>query len=134
MSKRLKEERQKVLLGHQNVWSKCFASVVLLHFWSFDTNSFSFCLGLNTIAVTPEHQRKGVGRMLLDWGCDVADKNNLNCFVMASPDGLGLYGKFDLEVVGEVCTEHGIFTRMFLKTQDRSLGGVMLDSKSFIDL
>jgi len=41
VSKRLREERLKVLLGQQNIWR------------------------LNTISVALEHQRKGVGYMLL---------------------------------------------------------------------
>jgi hypothetical protein len=53
--------------------------------------------------------------MLLRWGCDMADGHDLNCFVMASPNALALYTKFDFEAVGEVCTEHGSFTSMLRK-------------------
>ncbi|CAC9884806.1 unnamed protein product, partial [Aureobasidium pullulans] len=78
VSMRLREERQRVLLDQPKVWR------------------------LNTILVAPEHQGNGVGSMLLRWGCDMADNDVLNCFVMASPGGLFLYSKFDFEVTGEV--------------------------------
>ena len=65
--------------------------------------------------MAPEHQGNGVGSMLVRWGCDMADKDILNCFVMASPGGLALYNKFDFKVIGEVCTEHGSFTSMYRK-------------------
>jgi len=93
VSKRLREERLKVLLGQQNIWR------------------------LNTISVAPEHQRKGVGYMLLRWGCDIADSCSQNSFVMASPDGVPLYRRFDFKAVGEVRTEHGTFTSMFRKSR-----------------
>ena len=63
--------------------------------------------------MAPEHQRQGVGSMLLRWGCETADRDKLSCFVMASPDALRLYKKFGFEVMGEVKTEHGAFTSMF---------------------
>lgn len=43
----------------------------------------------------------------------MADKDKLGCFLMASPNGLLFYRKFDFEAVGEVRTEHGTFTSMF---------------------
>jgi len=67
--------------------------------------------------VAPEHQRKGVGSMLLQWGCDKADLHGWNSFVMASPDGVPLYSKFDFKGVGQVWTEHGTFTSMFRESR-----------------
>ncbi|KEQ90082.1 hypothetical protein M438DRAFT_351406 [Aureobasidium pullulans EXF-150] len=84
VSMRLREERQRVLLDQQKIWR------------------------LNTISVAPEHQGNGVGSMLVRWGCDMADKNVLNCFVMASPGGLALYNKFDFLVTGETKKADGV--------------------------
>lgn len=87
--------------------------------------------GLNTISVAPEHQRQGVGSMLLQWGCDKADSCGWNSFVMASPAGVQLYRKFDFEPVGQVQTKHGIFTSMFresrpfIERNDNSTGDII---------
>ncbi|KFY36697.1 hypothetical protein V495_07671 [Pseudogymnoascus sp. VKM F-4514 (FW-929)] len=86
VSKRLRDERQRALYGQHNIWR------------------------LNTISVAPGHQSKGVGSMLLQWGCDKADSCGWNSFVMASPDGVPLYSKFDFKAVGQVQTKHGVFT------------------------
>ena len=51
--------------------------------------------------------------MLVRWGCEMADRDKLSCFVMASPEGRPFYSKFGFEVMGEVKTEHGAFTSMF---------------------
>jgi len=51
--------------------------------------------------------------MLLRWGCEMADRDKLSCFVMTSPNGLLFDRKFGFEVMGEVVTEHGTFTSMF---------------------
>ncbi|KFY84560.1 hypothetical protein V500_09205 [Pseudogymnoascus sp. VKM F-4518 (FW-2643)] len=88
VSKRLRDERQTVLNVQQNIWR------------------------LNTISVAPEHQRQGVGSMLLKWGCDKADSCGWNSFVMASPDGVQLYSKFDFRAVGQVQTKHGNLTTL----------------------
>ncbi|KFY29611.1 hypothetical protein V494_08609 [Pseudogymnoascus sp. VKM F-4513 (FW-928)] len=88
VSKSLREERQRVLNGQQNIWR------------------------LNTISVAPEHQRKGVGSMLVQWGCEKADSCGWISFVMASPDGVQLYNKFGFKAVGHVQSQHGPFTSM----------------------
>jgi hypothetical protein len=43
----------------------------------------------------------------------MADKEKLDCFVMACPQGLPFYSKFGFEAMGEVKTEHGTFTSMY---------------------
>jgi hypothetical protein len=55
--------------------------------------------------------------MLMQWGCDKADSCGWNSFVMASPDGVPLYTKFDFKVVGQVQTKHGAFTSMFRESR-----------------
>ena len=55
--------------------------------------------------------------MLLQWACDMADNYNWNSFVMASPDGVPLYSRFDFKAVGEVWTEFGTFTSMFRESR-----------------
>ncbi|KAL6721892.1 hypothetical protein ACLMJK_000997 [Lecanora helva] len=49
-----------------------------------------FCL--NMLATDPEHQRRGAGRMLLQWGTDLADRPvSLPCYLEASDKGRPLY-------------------------------------------
>lgn len=55
--------------------------------------------------------------MLLQWGCDEADLHRWDSFVMASPDGVPLYRKFDFKEVGQVWTEHEIFTSMLRESR-----------------
>jgi hypothetical protein len=40
----------------------------------------------------------------MQWGCDKADSCSWNSFIMASPDGVPLYTKFDFRAVGQVQT------------------------------
>ncbi|CAD0048265.1 unnamed protein product [Aureobasidium pullulans] len=49
----------------------------------------------------PDYQRRGIGSMMLQWGCDLADQLFLPSWVEASPAGNFLYRKFgykDIEV------------------------------------
>ncbi|CZS93550.1 hypothetical protein WAI453_001082 [Rhynchosporium graminicola] len=93
VSDRLREERKRVLHGQQTIWR------------------------LTSIQVAPEHQRKGIGSMLMQWGCDKADLNRWNSFVMASPAGVPLYHKFGFKETGQVWTELGIFKSMFRESK-----------------
>jgi hypothetical protein len=47
----------------------------------------------------------------------MADAYGRDSFVMASPDGVPLYSRFDFKAVGEVWTEHGTFISMFRKSR-----------------
>jgi predicted N-acetyltransferase YhbS len=64
------------------------------------------------MAVNPDHQRQGVGSMLMQSVCDKADENNLDAFVMSSPAGIRLYSKFGFKATGIVQTSQGVFTSM----------------------
>ena len=46
-----------------------------------------------------EYQRMGAGRMIMQWGNDVADALMLPCFIEASPYGEGLYRKMGYQDV-----------------------------------
>ena len=46
---------------------------------------------LNTLAVLPAHQRKGIATRLMNWGVETADQLGFPCFVEASPAGRPLY-------------------------------------------
>lgn len=48
------------------------------------------------------HQRKGIGRTLVQWGMDLAAKEERDILLFASPTGQLLYKKMGFEEIGEV--------------------------------
>lgn len=56
--------------------------------------------GLNAIAVDQVHQRKGIGKMLTQWGVERAKKQNKNIHFLSSPAGAKLYRTMGFEEVG----------------------------------
>ncbi|KAI7780377.1 hypothetical protein LA080_016101 [Diaporthe eres] len=55
---------------------------------------------LNSVAVDPAHQRKGVGKMLTRWGMDRAAAENKAVHFLSSPSGAQLYRAMGFEEVG----------------------------------
>ena len=55
---------------------------------------------LNTLAVHPSHQRKGLGSMLIKVGLDMADRDGARTYIEASSKGLPLYLRHGWEPVG----------------------------------
>ncbi|KAL4799313.1 acetyltransferase [Aspergillus venezuelensis] len=49
---------------------------------------------IDTLATHPDYQRRGAGSMLLQWGCDMADKDGVALYVDASKAGAPLYQRF----------------------------------------
>lgn len=45
------------------------------------------------MAVQPEHQRAGIGSLLMKWGVERADSLGLEMFIEATPQGRNLYLK-----------------------------------------
>lgn len=61
---------------------------------SFNThiNSLRFIkIVVNICFVHPNYRRRGVGRLLMEWGCKVADEMALEAFVESTKDGRELY-------------------------------------------
>ncbi|KAE8349876.1 acyl-CoA N-acyltransferase [Aspergillus coremiiformis] len=46
------------------------------------------------LATNPDHQRRGAASLLVQWGCDLADRNGAAIYIASSQEGLGLYRKF----------------------------------------
>ena len=57
---------------------------------------------LDMIATLPQHQRRGVGAMLLRWGIKEADALGLPMYLEASPVGRPQYAKNGFEVVADM--------------------------------
>ena len=55
---------------------------------------------LYLIAVSPQCQRQGIGKMLLEWGMHEADEQGVPIVMGASPVGEGLYRKCGFDDLG----------------------------------
>jgi ribosomal protein S18 acetylase RimI-like enzyme len=54
------------------------------------------------LAIDPAHQRRGIGKMLLKHGLELAGKAGKDAFLIATPEGRGLYRSFGFFDVGEL--------------------------------
>ncbi|KAJ5708708.1 acetyltransferase [Penicillium malachiteum] len=50
-------------------------------------------IDLDTLATHPDYQRRGCGSRLVQWGCDLADTEEVSAYVDASKAGAPLYAK-----------------------------------------
>ncbi|KAF4973272.1 hypothetical protein FZEAL_9371 [Fusarium zealandicum] len=46
---------------------------------------------LDYLGVDPKHQRRGIGKLLLNWGLDCAANQGRDCYLIATPAGRPLY-------------------------------------------
>lgn len=49
---------------------------------------------LELLGVDEKAKSRGAAGLLVQYGCDLADKDHIECYVDASPEALGLYEKF----------------------------------------
>ncbi|KAH7160971.1 acyl-CoA N-acyltransferase [Dactylonectria macrodidyma] len=52
---------------------------------------------LDYLGVDPKHQRRGIGKMLVDWGVKRAAIEHRDCYLIATPAGRPLYLAFQFE-------------------------------------
>jgi ribosomal protein S18 acetylase RimI-like enzyme len=64
------------------------------------------------MAVSPSHQRQGIGSMMMQRICEEIDQHGRSSYVLAAPEGVKLYSKFGFEIVGRVETPRGTITSM----------------------
>lgn len=82
-------------------------------------------LHLTRLATYPKWQRHGAGTLLSQWGIDVADKQNLNIGLFASPSGEALYkelGFKELQIVVQMPGEEESVAVACMKRVPRSSG------------
>ncbi|KAI1375064.1 acyl-CoA N-acyltransferase [Hypoxylon crocopeplum] len=61
---------------------------------------------LSVIAVHPDHQRRGIGRLLMQWGIDIAEKLQVPLYTESSKPGLRLYKSLGFERLTHVSLIH----------------------------
>ncbi|KAL7805065.1 acyl-CoA N-acyltransferase [Trichoderma aethiopicum] len=87
---------------NQEAYAELRAIVSADHQEMFGERGIKDVWHLDYLGVDPQHQRKGIGRMLLDWGLSRAASENKDCYLTATPAGRPLYTKRGFEVVRTV--------------------------------
>ncbi|GLB34348.1 putative acetyltransferase (GNAT) domain containing protein [Lyophyllum shimeji] len=64
---------------------------------------------LELLLTHPQHQGKGVGKALLDWGVRKADQKNARIYLEATPEGYPLYRKYGWRDVGELVMDFSLY-------------------------
>ncbi|KAM5434744.1 hypothetical protein MferCBS31731_006516 [Microsporum ferrugineum] len=54
---------------------------------------------LALLATDPAHERRGAGTLLVNWGCDIADKHGVEAYLEASQKGYPVYARRGFEVI-----------------------------------
>jgi GNAT superfamily N-acetyltransferase len=65
---------------------------------------------LGTLVTSPDHQRRGAGTKLIQWGIARARALNLPIYLSASPSGLPLYTKLGFKTCGSLGIDGSFFT------------------------
>ncbi|KAL7806098.1 hypothetical protein V8C44DRAFT_351844 [Trichoderma aethiopicum] len=94
LSKTLRAERNRVLRDFDNITRLTF------------------------MAVSPKHQRQGLGSMMMQQVCEETDRHGRCVYVLAAPEGVRLYAKFGFETIGCVETAQGTITSMLRPCRD----------------
>ncbi|GFF78261.1 hypothetical protein IFM61392_00374 [Aspergillus lentulus] len=64
---------------------------------------------LELLVTHPQHQGKGVGKALLDWGVRMADQKNARIYLEASPEGYPLYRKYGWRDVEDIVIDYSVY-------------------------
>lgn len=57
--------------------------------------------GILDLGVDPKYQRRGIARLLLQWGLERAEREGLPVHLSATPDGASLYSSLGFRSVGK---------------------------------
>lgn len=57
---------------------------------------------LDSLGVDPKQQKRGIGKMLVDWGVQKATEQQRDCYLVSTPSGLRLYEATGFEPQREV--------------------------------
>ncbi|KAI7715111.1 hypothetical protein KC353_g6337, partial [Hortaea werneckii] len=59
---------------------------------------------LEIIATHPQYRGRGAGSMMINWGLERADQDNVEAYLEASPEAVSLYEKLGFENVASTDT------------------------------
>ncbi|KAJ4298327.1 hypothetical protein N0V88_003352 [Collariella sp. IMI 366227] len=59
---------------------------------------------LMVLAIDPAHQRRGIGKMLMRHGLSLVAEARREAFLVATPEGRGMYEAMGFRQIGEPCT------------------------------
>ncbi|KIY01549.1 uncharacterized protein Z520_03101 [Fonsecaea multimorphosa CBS 102226] len=84
-------------------------------------------LYLHWLSIHPSYQRQGIGQKLLDWGIEVADRENIVAWLFARPAGIRLYERngwkavltIDVDVPDEDLTVAPVVAMLRVPTRQR---------------
>ncbi|KAI1505827.1 acyl-CoA N-acyltransferase [Biscogniauxia marginata] len=76
---------------------------------------------LESFGVRTEHQRKGLGGLLLRWGLERADEAQVEAFLDSSPAGADLYTKHGFETKESMTFDDGNYEEKFMVRQPKKL-------------
>ncbi|KAF6833172.1 GNAT family [Colletotrichum plurivorum] len=81
---------------------------ILMPMWDMRVRLFGkrHYIYLSSIAVDPAWQRRGIGRRLMQWGCDVADQLQIPIYTEASQTGFSLYENVGFQRLTHVSLVH----------------------------
>ncbi|KAL7625905.1 hypothetical protein AAE478_005129 [Parahypoxylon ruwenzoriense] len=74
---------------------------------------------LEILGVRKEHQGRGAGKQIVNWGLDQADEAGVEAFLAASPAGAPLYLKLGFELLETVYVDDGKYLESFMLRQPR---------------
>ncbi|KAK4227382.1 acyl-CoA N-acyltransferase [Podospora fimiseda] len=63
---------------------------------------------LMILGVDPKHYRRGIGKILVKKGLELAERDGTDAFLIATPNGQKLYESCGFEAVGEGCALGGV--------------------------
>ncbi|RHZ65155.1 GNAT family N-acetyltransferase [Aspergillus thermomutatus] len=64
---------------------------------------------LELLVTHPQHQGKGVGKALLDWGVRIADERNARIYLEATPEGYPLYCKYGWKDIEDLVMDFSLY-------------------------
>lgn len=79
--------------------------ICMLRSYFLDSSETDRCAGMDDTSVREDHQRKGVGSLMLAWGAKKADEMNVECFVEATDAGRQLYEKFGFTTLTKILVD-----------------------------